>query len=155
MELARRYINNEISEEKAQGSRKPLILAVEDNEDNLLLMTYALDLFGCRYICQQDSSSVLLIAKEHQPDLILLDVLLPNQSGIDIVRLLKQDPLTYHIPAIAVTALAGKEQRDRLIMAGFDDYISKPYTIEDLEIMIHSYLCQEYNSYRTCDSSQQ
>ncbi len=155
MELVRRFINNGISEQKAQNSQTPLILAVEDNEDNLLLMTYALDFFGCRYICQQDSSSVLLVAKEHQPDLILLDVLLPNQSGIDIVRLLKQDPLTYYIPAIAVTALAGKEQRDRIIMAGFDDYICKPYTIEDLEVMIHSYLCHKSNSYRTFDSGHQ
>lgn len=149
MELASRFTNNEISEEKSQGSQIPLILAVEDNEDNLLLMSYAIESLGFKFICQQDSSAVLVLAKKHQPDLILLDVLLPDQSGIDIVKLLKQDPQTYHIPAIAVTALAGKEQRDRLILAGFDDYICKPYMLEDLEAMIHSYLCPKFNSYGT------
>lgn len=144
MELAREFIS-----EETKNFQMPLILAVEDNEDNLLLMNYALDSFGCRFISQQDGSSVLLIAKEHQPDLILLDVLMPNQSGIDIVKLLKQDPDTYHIPVIAVTALAGEEQRARLIMAGFDDYICKPYAIEDLEAMIHSYLGQNLNPHGT------
>jgi CheY-like chemotaxis protein len=145
MELAHKFI----SKQKVKNLHMPLILAVEDNEDNLLLMNYALDSFGYRFISQQDGSSVLLVAKEHQPDLILLDVLMPNQSGIDIVRLLKQEPLTCNIPVIAVTALAGEEQRARLIMAGFDDYICKPYMIEDLEVMIHSYVCQNLNPYRT------
>jgi CheY-like chemotaxis protein len=145
MELAQGFI----SEEKTKNLHMPLILAVEDNEDNLLLMNYTLDSFGCRFISQQEGTAVLLSAKEHQPDLILLDVLMPNQSGIDIVKLLKQDPLTYHIPVIAVTALAGEEQRAKLIMAGFDDYICKPYIIDDLEAMIHSYVCKNLNSYGT------
>ena len=143
MELAREFL----SEEKPKNFQMPLILAVEDNEDNLLLMNYTLDSFGCGFISQQDGSSVLLIAKEHQPDLILLDVLMPNQSGIDIVKLLKQDPDTYHIPVIAVTALAGEEQREKLIMAGFDDYICKPYMIEDLEAMIYRYVGENLNLY--------
>jgi CheY-like chemotaxis protein len=147
MELAHEFI----SEEKTKNLHMPLILAVEDNEDNLLLMNYALDSFGCRFISQQDGSCVLLIAKEHQPDLILLDVLMPHQSGIDVVKLLKQDPCTCHIPVIAVTALAGEEERAKLIMAGFDDYICKPYMIEDLEMMIRSYICQNLNPYRNFD----
>jgi CheY-like chemotaxis protein len=146
MELA-----HDISEEKTKNLHMPLILAVEDNEDNLLLMNYALDSFGCRFISQQNGSCVLLIAKEHQPDVILLDVLMPHQSGIDIVKLLKQDPSTCRIPVIAVTALAGEEERAKLIMAGFDDYICKPYMIEDLEMMIHSYICQNLNPHRDFD----
>jgi CheY-like chemotaxis protein len=144
MELARESVS-----EETKHFQMPLILAVEDNEDNLLLMNYALDSFGCRVISQQDGSAVLLIAKEYQPNLILLDVLMPNQSGIDIVKFLKQDPDTYHIPVIAVTALAGEEQRARLIASGFDDYICKPYTLEDLETMIHSYVCENLDIYNT------
>jgi CheY-like chemotaxis protein len=151
MELAHELI----SKEKPKNLHMPLVLAVEDNEDNLLLMNYALDSFGCRFISQQEGSSVLLIAQEHQPDLILLDVLMPDLSGIDIVTLLKKDPLTQHIPVIAVTALAGEEQRANLIMAGFDDYICKPYTLEDLELMIRSYLCQNLNLYKTLDFCQE
>ncbi len=147
MELAHEFI----SREKAKNFHMPLVLAVEDNEDNLLLLNYALDSFGCRFISQQDGTDVLLIAKEHQPDLILLDVLMPNQSGIDIVKLVKQDPSTCHIPVIAVTALAGEDQRVSLIRAGFDDYICKPYMLEELEAMIHSYVCQNLDRYGTVD----
>lgn len=123
----------------------PLILVVEDNEDNLVLMRYALEAVGCRSICLQDSYSAVVLAKEHQPDLILLDVLLPGLSGIDIVKLLKREPLTYQIPVVAVTALASAEDRERILFAGFDDYLSKPFMIEDFEFMIHQHLNRKLN----------
>lgn len=129
-----------MSEEKNYESELPLILAVEDNDDNLLLLSYALESIGCKLICQKDSLSTVLIAKEYQPDLILLDILLPGLSGIDVVRSLKQEPLTRHITTIAVTALASSEDRERILRAGFNDYISKPYMIEDLEDMVRRYL---------------
>jgi CheY-like chemotaxis protein len=141
MELARGFMN----EEMMTNLLSPLILAVEDNEDNLLLMRYALEDIGCRLICLSDSSSAVVLAKEHQPDLILLDVLLPGLSGIDIVKLLKREPLTYQIPVIAVTALASAEDRERIMIAGFDDYISKPFMIEDFELKIHQYLSTKLN----------
>ncbi|GAA6615734.1 response regulator [Scytonema sp. NUACC26] len=141
MELAHVFM----SDDKQNNSRPPLILAVEDNDDNLLLLTYALDSLGCRLICQKDSSTTVLVAKEYQPDLILLDILLPGKSGIDVVRSLKQEPLTRHIAAIAITALASAEDRERILRAGFDDYISKPYMIEDLEDMVRSYLRRKSN----------
>ncbi|MUG94549.1 response regulator [Scytonema sp. UIC 10036] len=141
MELAHAFM----SDNKQHDSEPPLILAVEDNDDNLLLLSYALDSLGCRLICQKDSSTTVLVAKEYQPDLILLDILLPGKSGIDLVRSLKQEPLTRHIAAIAITALASAEDRERILMAGFDDYISKPYMIEDLEDMVRSYLRRKLN----------
>ncbi|NJM71313.1 MAG: response regulator [Scytonema sp. RU_4_4] len=133
------------SNQKMQNSQPPLILAVEDNEDNLLLLSYALESLGFKLICQNDCSTTLLVAKEYQPDLILLDILLPGVSGIDIVRSLKQEPLTSHIAAIAVTALASAEDRERILSAGFNDYISKPYMIEDLETLVRRYLCKKLN----------
>ncbi|MGH8001119.1 MAG: response regulator [Brasilonema sp.] len=133
------------SNQKTQNSQPPLILAVEDNEDNLLLLSYALESLGCKLICQKDCSTTLLVAKEYQPDLILLDILLPGVSGIDIVRSLKQEPLTSQIAAIAVTALASAEDRERILSAGFNDYISKPYMIEDLESLVRGYLCKTLN----------
>ncbi|WP_017314581.1 response regulator [Mastigocladopsis repens] len=129
-----------MSDEKNYNAQPPLILAVEDNEDNLLLLSYALESLGCKLICQKDSSTTVLVAKEYQPDLILLDILLPGQSGIDVVRSLKQEPLTSNITAIAVTALASTEDRERILRAGFNDYISKPYMIEDLEALVCRHL---------------
>jgi CheY-like chemotaxis protein len=134
-----------MNDEKKRSSQQPLILAVEDHDDSLLLISYALESLGCRFICQTDSSATLLVAKEYQPDLIMLDILLPGLSGIDVVGHLKREPLTCEIPVVAVTALAGREDRDLLLKAGFNDYISKPYMIEDLETMIHRMLPGKLN----------
>ncbi|BAZ51156.1 response regulator receiver domain protein [Nostoc sp. NIES-4103] len=142
-----------MSDQKKHNSQQPLVLAVEDHDDSLLLMSYALESLGCGFICQADSSTTLVVAKEYQPDLIMLDILLPGLSGIDVVRQLKQDSLTYHIPVVAVTALATKEDQQQILMAGFDDYISKPYMIEDLEAIIQRQLYgkfEAYSAYELC-----
>ncbi|MBW4645558.1 MAG: response regulator [Goleter apudmare HA4340-LM2] len=133
-----------ISDEKKYDSQQPLILAVEDHDDSLLLISYALESLGCRFICQTDSTTTVLVAKEHQPDLIMLDILLPGLNGIEVVRRLKQEPLTSNIPVVAVTALATREDRERIFQAGFNDYISKPYMIEDLESIIRRTLCGKF-----------
>lgn len=135
------YLKHSIkSDQKQRNSQQPLILAVEDNDDNLLLMSYALESLGCRFICQSDSINTVVVAKEYQPNLIMLDILLPSINGIEMVRYLKQEPLTRHIPVVAVTALASQEDRARIIEAGFDAYLSKPYMIDELEIVIRSLL---------------
>lgn len=128
--------NSFMSDEQKQTSQKPLILVVEDHDDSLLLLSYALESIGCRFICQTDSSSTLLVAKNYQPDLILLDILLPGLSGLDVMKYLKREPLTWNIPVVAVTALAGRDQEAIFLRAGFNDYISKPYMLEDLEMII-------------------
>jgi CheY-like chemotaxis protein len=143
-----------MSDEKKYNSQQPLILAVEDHDDSLLLLSYALESLGCRFICQHDSSTTLPVAKEYQPDLIMLDILLPGLSGVDIVHYLKQEPLTCEIPVIAVTALAGKDDRARLLAGGFDDYISKPYMIEDLEAILHRLLQGKLKSPSTLKSAE-
>lgn len=135
-----------MSDEKKQNSPRPLILAVEDHDDNLVLMSYALESLGCRFICQKDSTNTVLVAKEYQPDLILLDILLPTISGIDVVRYLKQDALTCKIPVVAVTALASREDQERILQAGFNAYLSKPYMIEELETVIRRLLCGKIDS---------
>lgn len=135
------YLTNSfISDGRKQYSQQPLVLAVEDHEDSLLLISYALDSLGCKFICQKDSSATVLVAKEYQPDLIMLDILLPTLNGLEVVRQLKQEPLTKHIPVIAVTALATRENHQAIMGAGFDEYLCKPYMIEELEAVIHKML---------------
>jgi CheY-like chemotaxis protein len=142
-----------MGDENKRNSQPPLVLVVEDNDDNLLLMSYALESLGCKLICQTDSSTTVLVAKEYQPDLILLDILLPGLNGIDVLHYLRQEPLTSNIAVVAVTALAGTEDRERILKAGFDDYISKPYMIEDLEAILFRYLgekLKQYSAYDLC-----
>ena len=118
----------------------PLILAVEDNEDNLLIIDYVVDSLNCRFIGEADGKNTLSIARKTQPNLILLDIMLPGTNGIDLFYELRQDSSTKHIPIIAVTALARAEERQRIIEAGFDAYISKPYMLEEIEELICHYL---------------
>ncbi len=119
---------------------KPLILAVDDDWDNLLLLAYALEPLGCGLLTASDGLTALRRAQTHHPDIILLDVLMPYMDGTEVVSRLKKDAKTKTIPVIAVTALARKEDQERLLGAGFDNYLSKPYMIEDIEALVRHYL---------------
>lgn len=119
---------------------KPLILAVDDDEDSLLLVACAIDLFDCSAVVARDGPSALKLALSERPDLILLDILLPHLSGFDLIEQLKSNPLTTTIPIVALTALASTQDRDRLLRAGCDDYLSKPYMLDDLETVVNRYL---------------
>jgi CheY-like chemotaxis protein len=119
---------------------EPWILAVDDDEDNLLLLTYVLQQLGYQVMGTTDSDDVVPLAISRQPQLILLDIILPKTDGFELLRLLRNNPQTCQIKVIATTGLAFPEDRKRLLTAGFDDYISKPYLISDVEILIRQYL---------------
>ena len=135
-------MKSDISFSEAQQSvnSKPLILAVEDNEDNLLIVNYIVDSLDCEFIGEMSGEETLMIAKNYQPDLILLDIMLPDINGIDVFRQLQLDPKTKLIPVIAVTALAMLEEQKTISEAGFDGYITKPYLLEDLEDIIRHHV---------------
>lgn len=122
------------------SSTQPLILAVDDDEDNLLLLAYILEPFGCTLMTAVDGIKALSVARNYQPDLILLDILMPHMDGLEVVSQLRKDSKTKTIPAIAVTALALPQHRERLLLAGFNDYISKPYMVEDIEATVRRHL---------------
>ena len=117
-------------------AKQTRILAVDDNEDNLLLLSEVLNVFDCSLLTATSGQVALIIAQAYNPDLILLDVMLPDLNGNEVVLHLKHNPITENIPVIAVTALAREEDRDRLLAAGCSGYISKPYMIEDLEAIV-------------------
>ena len=133
-----------MSDEKRQKHQQPLVLVVENHDDSLLLMGYTLELLGCQSICQKESSKTVFMAKEHQPDLILLNIFLPGMSGLDVIRYLKQESLTCHIPVVAVTVLTGSEDKQHILEAKFDDYITKPYMIEELAAIIYRLLGRKF-----------
>ena len=121
-------------------AKMPLILVVDDDEDNLVLMAYTLESLNCKVITAIDGQTALLAAQSKQPDLILLDIMLYPIDGLQILSQLKQDPRTMTIPVIAVTALAREEDKERILQAGCNDYISKPYILEEMEALISRYL---------------
>lgn len=112
---------------------RPLVLAVDDDEDNLLLMSQIIELFNCAFMGAENAGTGMALAVTHLPDMILLDMLLPDADGIEFVYQLKANQHTKNIPIIAVTALAREEDRQRFLAAGCTDYISKPFMLDALE----------------------
>jgi CheY-like chemotaxis protein len=123
-------------------AKRSLVLAIDDDDDNLFLLSYALELLDCEFVGKTDGQSALTFVKERQPDLILLDVILPDMHGIDLIQQLKHDAGTRHIPVIAVTGLAAPEDRTELLSQGFSAYLSKPYMVDELEALVRYYLEQ-------------
>ncbi len=126
-----------------QLEKRPCVLAVEDDEDNLLLIEYVLEKINCLFLKASDSITALSLATVHLPDLILLDIVLPQWDGFYFLQQLKQNPLTSCIPVIAVTGLVLPCIQQRLQEAGCVDYLSKPYRLPELEniILLHLHRC--------------
>lgn len=102
------------------------ILIVEDNPQNMKLVVTVLEKSGYETLKAVDADSGILLARQELPDLILMDIQLPGMDGLTATKQLKEDRVTAQIPVIALTAFAMVGDRDRILAAGCDDYISKP-----------------------------
>lgn len=105
---------------------KKTVLVVEDNELNMRLFCDLLDAFGFDTLQCRDGARAVELAREHQPALIVMDIQLPEVSGLDITRWLKDDETTSHIPVLAVTAFAMRSDEKLVREAGCEGYMSKP-----------------------------
>jgi two-component system cell cycle response regulator DivK len=108
------------------------ILVVEDNEKNMKLFRDVLRATGYRTLEASTGKEALMLATEHGPALVLMDIRLPDMDGMEALSRLRMDERTAHIPVLAVTAQAMKGDRARFIQAGFDGYLSKPVDIDEL-----------------------
>ena len=124
----------------SHNDRQPLILVVEEDEDNLLLISHVLIYFQHSFIVATNAKAAVDIAEEKQPNLILLELLLSQTNGLELIHVLKHGKLTKNIPIVAVTALARKEARSAVLAAGCDDYLIKPYYLNDLDRTIRYFL---------------
>ncbi|KCZ46403.1 MULTISPECIES: response regulator [unclassified Hyphomonas] len=105
------------------------VLVVEDNELNMRLFCDLLDAYGYETYQCRDGAKAVEIARREQPDLIIMDIQLPEVSGLDITRWLKDDEKVAHIPVLAVTAFAMRADEQRVREAGCEGYLSKPIQI--------------------------
>lgn len=110
----------------------PLILVVEDEPAQLELLSYNLKAEGFQLVLAEDGEDALLLAEESQPDLIILDWMLPMVSGIEVCRRLKMQKRTRQIPIIMLTARGEEADRVRGLETGADDYVVKPYSVNEL-----------------------
>jgi two-component system cell cycle response regulator DivK len=127
------------SAHQENGDRKR-ILVVEDNPLSLVLIKQLLMVHGYKILETSAGLKAIEIARDEQPDLILMDIRLPDICGLDATRLLKQDDLTKTIPIIAVTALATPEQEKEALEWGCDAYVAKPIPLDNLLRTIESLL---------------
>jgi len=105
------------------------ILIVEDNELNMKLFHDLLEVHGYVTLQTRDGREALRLAREHRPDLILMDIQLPEVSGLEVTRWIKEDSELRSIPVIAVTAFAMKGDEEKIRSGGCEAYIAKPISV--------------------------
>jgi two-component system cell cycle response regulator DivK len=105
------------------------VLIVEDNELNMKLFHDLLDAHGYRILQTKDGMEALDIARAHRPDLILMDIQLPEVSGLEVTKWLKEDESLRSIPVVAVTAFAMKGDEETIRQGGCEAYLSKPISV--------------------------
>jgi two-component system, cell cycle response regulator DivK len=113
------------------AARRPqkTVLIVEDNELNMKLFRDLLDAHGYRTLQTRNGLDALRLAHDHRPNLILMDIQLPEVSGLEVTKWIKEDDELRHIPVVAVTAFAMKGDEERIRHGGCEAYISKPISI--------------------------
>lgn len=116
------------------------ILIVEDNELNMKLFNDLLVANGYETIQTRQGTEAMKLAREHMPDLILMDIQLPEVSGLDVTRWIKEDDELHTIPVIAVTAFAMKGDEERIRKGGCEAYISKPISVAKFIETVKHYL---------------
>ena len=118
------------------------VLAVEDNPTNMTLAVFLLQSAGHTVLSATDAEAGLTLARDEQPNLILMDIQLPGMDGLEATGLLKRDDATRAIPVIALTALAMKGDEERSRAAGCDGYIAKPIRYQDFLATIAAQLAR-------------
>ncbi len=116
------------------------ILIVEDNELNAKLFRDLLSSKGHRILETREGMQAIRLAQTEKPDLILMDIQLPEISGYDLIRMIKEDSSLRPIPVIAITAFAMKGDEERIRQSGCDDYLSKPISVGKFFQTVQKYL---------------
>jgi len=106
-----------------------LVLIVEDNDLNMKLFRDLLEANGFRTLHTREGLEVRDLVREHKPDLIIMDIQLPEISGLEVTRILKNDPELCSIPVVAVTAFAMKGDEEKIRAGGCEAYLSKPISV--------------------------
>ncbi|MCY6380480.1 response regulator [Hoeflea prorocentri] len=116
------------------------VMIVEDNELNMKLFRDLIEASGYETVQTRNGLEAMELARQHKPDLILMDIQLPEVSGLEITKRLKADDELHTIPVIAVTAFAMKGDEERIRQGGCEAYMSKPISVPKFVETIKNYL---------------
>ena len=117
-----------------------LILIVDDNGQNRRLARDVLQFAGFRTLEAAGGVEGLALAAEHRPDLVLMDIRMPDMKGTEAVRKLREDERTAAIPVVALTSSTMKGDRERFLADGFDGYLEKPIRVREFPDLVRRYL---------------
>ena len=135
-----KYDNDHEVEFIFSKSSKNLILLIEDDPDMRELLSGYLENSGFDILKSEDGIKGQASALQYSPDLILLELMLPYIDGLTLCQRLKRDKRTSDIPILMITALGGLKDKLKVIDSGADDYITKPFSLEELDVRIKSLL---------------
>jgi two-component system cell cycle response regulator DivK len=116
------------------------VLIVEDNELNMKLFSDLLDAHGYATVQTRNGVEAVELARHHKPDLILMDIQLPEVSGLQVTQWIKDDDELRHIPVIAITAFAMKGDEEKIRQGGCEAYLSKPISVVKFLETVRNYL---------------
>ncbi|MCB9481109.1 MAG: response regulator [Desulfobacteraceae bacterium] len=122
------------------NEKEPLVMAVDDNSKNLQVVGKILGKNGYNLSLVGDGQTALKLAKEKQPDLILLDIMMPVMDGFEVCSLLKKDEITKNIPVIFLTAKTGEDDIVKGFETGGVDYITKPFNHRELLARVNTHV---------------
>ncbi len=126
------------------GDRRPRLLVIDDEPVILDVLGTILTRWGCEVRAVQNGKEALAIVEQFDPDLILLDVLMPGQSGFEVCRAFRDNPMTRHIPVIFLTGLGGDQHVVSGLETGARGYITKPFDFTELATGLGGWLLQKY-----------
>ncbi len=133
-------INIEQIEVDKKKNKKEVVLIVDDDRDTLFTVGQIVESLGYDTLFAKDGLECLLLTENKKPDLVLLDIMMPNMDGFETLKRLKQKEKTKNIPVVALTAHAMMEEREIIIKNGFEDLITKPIDITYLSIKVRELL---------------
>ena len=116
------------------------VLIVEDNELNMKLFNDLLEAHGYITLKTSDGAEALDLARQHHPDLVLMDIQLPRVSGLEVTRQIKADEKLKGIPVIAITAFAMKGDEEKIREGGCEDYMAKPISVTKFIETVQKYI---------------
>jgi DNA-binding response OmpR family regulator len=122
------------------NDRVPVLLVADDDEDVLMLVQLRLSRSGYEVVVARDGEEALRLVRETQPDLALLDWMMPKASGLEVLRALRADAETASIPVLMLTARASASDIEQGLAAGADDYIAKPFSPQELATRVQAIL---------------
>jgi two-component system, cell cycle response regulator DivK len=143
LSAATRSGDRRVADRKRLPAMAKIVLIVEDNELNMKLFNDLLEKSGRRTLRAKSGVEAVALARRHRPDLILMDIQLPEVSGLEVTRRLKDDADLRAIPIIAITAFAMKGDEEKIRQGGCEAYLSKPISIRKFLETVNVYLGED------------